>query len=137
MKGIIKNKVAYLVFLLPALLFYLFAVFYPIIDSIRLSFVSWGGIGPQKYVGFDNYIRLFSDSVMWESFFNNLVYVVIVVSMQLLIGLLFAVLLTYMQKNVTIVKTLYYIPCIITTVAVGQMFRSMYATQPMGCLISC
>lgn len=132
MKGIIKNKVAYLVFLLPALLFYLFAVFYPIIDSIRLSFVSWGGIGPQKYVGFDNYIRLFSDSVMWESFLNNLVYVVIVVSMQLLIGLLFAVLLTYMQKNVTIVKTLYYIPCIITTVAVGQMFRSMYATQPMG-----
>lgn len=44
MKGIIKNKVAYLVFLLPALVFYLFAVFYPIVDSIRLSFVSWQGI---------------------------------------------------------------------------------------------
>lgn len=132
MKGIIKNKVAYLVFLLPALVFYLFAVFYPIVDSIRLSFVSWQGIGPQNYVGFSNYLRLFKDPVMWESFFNNLIYVVIVVAMQLLIGLLFAVLLTYMQKNVTIVKTLYYIPCIITTVAVGQMFRSMYATQPEG-----
>ncbi|HIS13678.1 MAG TPA: sugar ABC transporter permease [Candidatus Ornithospirochaeta stercorigallinarum] len=132
MKGIIKNKVAYLVFLLPALVFYLFAVFYPIVDSIRLSFVSWQGIGPQNYVGFSNYLRLFRDPVMWESFFNNLIYVVIVVAMQLLIGLLFAVLLTYMQKNVTIVKTLYYIPCIITTVAVGQMFRSMYATQPEG-----
>lgn len=132
MKGIIKNKVAYLVFLLPALMFYLFAVFYPIVDSIRLSFVSWQGIGPQNYVGFSNYLRLFKDPVMWESFFNNLIYVVIVVAMQLLIGLLFAVLLTYMQKNVTIVKTLYYIPCIITTVAVGQMFRSMYATQPEG-----
>ena len=132
MKGIIKNKVAYLVFLLPALVFYLFAVFYPIVDSIRLSFVSWQGIGPQNYVGFSNYLRLFKDPVMWESFFNNLIYVVIVVAMQLLIGLLFAVLMTYMQKNVTIVKTLYYIPCIITTVAVGQMFRSMYATQPEG-----
>lgn len=132
MKGIIKNKVAYLVFLLPALVFYLFAVFYPIVDSIRLSFVSWQGIGPQNYVGFSNYLRLFKDPVMWESFFNNLIYVVIVVAMQLLIGLLFAVLLTYIQKNVTIVKTLYYIPCIITTVAVGQMFRSMYATQPEG-----
>ncbi len=132
MKGIIKNKVAYLVFLLPALVFYLFAVFYPIVDSIRLSFVSWQGIGPQNYVGFSNYLRLFRDPVMWESFFNNLIYVVIVVAMQLLIGLLFAVLPTYMQKNVTIVKTLYYIPCIITTVAVGQMFRSMYATQPEG-----
>jgi raffinose/stachyose/melibiose transport system permease protein len=52
--------------------------------------------------------------------------------MQLLIGLLFAVLLTYLKKGVTLIKTLYYIPCIITTVAVTQLFRSMYATQPEG-----
>ena len=32
----------------------------------------------------------------------------------------------------TFVKTLYYVPCIITTVAIAQLFRSMYATEPMG-----
>ena len=52
--------------------------------------------------------------------------------MQLGIGLVFAVLLTFMKKHVTFVKTLYYVPCIITTVAIAQLFRSMYATEPMG-----
>lgn len=132
MKGIIKNKKAYLVFLLPGLAFYLFAVFYPIVDSIRLSFVKWSGIGAQKYVGFENYIKMFSDSAFYQSFFNNIIYLLIVVTMQLGIGLLFAILLTYMKKHVSLVKTLYYVPCIITTVAVGQMFRSMYATEPEG-----
>ena len=132
MNGILKDKKAYLVFLVPGITFYLFAVFYPIIDSVRLSFVEWGGIGPEKFVGLENFARMFTDHVFYESFFNNIIYLVIVVAMQLLIGLLFAVLLTYMNKHVSLVKTLYYVPCIITTVAIGQMFRSMYATEPMG-----
>ena len=130
--GIIKDKKAYLAFLLPGLLFYLFAVFYPIIESIRLSLMKWKGIGAMKFIGLDNYTKLFNDRIFYVAFKNNLIYLVIVVAMQLLIGLLFAVLLTYMKRNVSLVKTLYYIPCIITTVAVGQMFRSMYALEPLG-----
>lgn len=130
--GILKSKKAYIVFLLPGIAFYLFAVFYPIVDSIRLSFVKWGGIGPVKYIGIQNYIKLFTDSIFYESFINNLIYVLIVVLMQLVIGMVFAVMLTYMVRHVSLIKTLYYVPCIITTVAVGQLFRSMYATEPMG-----
>lgn len=132
--GIIKDKKSYAVFLLPGLLFYLFAVFYPIIESIKLSFMKWNGIGQKSFVGFSNYIAMFHDKVFYTAFINNLIYLVIVVVMQLSIGLLFAILLTYLTKKVTLVKTLYYIPCIITTVAVTQLFRSMYATEPMGLL---
>ena len=132
MNGVLKSKRAFLIFLLPALLFYLFSVFYPIIESIRLSFVSWSGLGEKRFVGLQNYIHLFQDKVFYTAFLNNLVYLVIVVGMQILIGLLFAVLLTYLTKGVTLIKTLYYVPCIITTVAVTQLFRSMYATQPEG-----
>lgn len=130
--GILRDKKAYFVFLLPGLLFYLFAVFYPIEESLRLSFMKWGGIGDKVFVGLDNYVQMFRDKVFYTAFFNNLIYLVIVVSMQLLIGLLFAMLLSYMTRGVTLVKTLYYIPCIITTVAVTQLFRSMYATEPVG-----
>lgn len=132
MNGVLKSKRAFLIFLLPALLFYLFSVFYPIIESIRLSFVSWSGLGEKRFVGLQNYIHLFQDKVFYTAFLNNLVYLVIVVGMQILIGLLFAVLLTYLTKGVMLIKTLYYVPCIITTVAVTQLFRSMYATQPEG-----
>ncbi len=43
--GVIRNKKPFWHFLLPGLLFYILAVFYPIEESIRLSFMKWGGIG--------------------------------------------------------------------------------------------
>ena len=132
--GIIRNKKAFFAFLLPVLLFYILAVFYPIEESIRMSFMKWNGIGDKEFVGLSNYIDMFHDKVFFTSFFNNLIYLVIVVVMQLSIGLLFAILLTYMTKRVTLVKTLYYVPCIITTVAIAQLFRSVYSTEPMGLL---
>lgn len=94
--------------------------------------MKWGGIGDRVFVGFDNYIAMFHDKVFYTALVNTLIYLVIVVVMQLGIGMLFAVLLTYLTRGSTFIKTLYYIPCIITTVAVTQMFRSMYATEPMG-----
>ena len=132
MNGIIKDRKAYLVFLLPGLLFYLISVFYPIIDSIRLGFTKWNGITDPEYIGLKNYLKLFSDKVFFQAFFNNLIYLLIVVVMQLSIGFLFALLLTFLTKGVSFVKTIYYIPCIITTVAVAELFRSMYSTQPEG-----
>lgn len=132
--GILKDKKAFCVFLLPGLLFYILAVFYPIEESIRLSFMKWGGIGNKKFIGIDNYITMFKDKVFYTAFFNNLIYLLIVVSMQLIIGLTFAVLLSYMKRKVTFIKTLYYVPCIVTTVAVTQLFRSIYATEPVGLL---
>ncbi len=130
--GVLKDKKAYFAFLFPGLFFYLFAVFYPIEESIRLSFMKWGGIGEKKWVGLDNYVNMFHDKVFYTAFFNNLIYLVIVVAMQLTIGFVFAVLLTYMTKHVSFIKTLYYVPCIVTTVAVTQLFRSMYAVEPQG-----
>lgn len=132
--GVIRNKKAFFAFLLPGLLFYIFTVFYPIVESIRLSFMEWGGIGDKVFVGLDNYVKMFHDPVFYTAFINNLIYLLIVVGMQLSIGLFFAILLIYMTKYVTLVKTLYYVPCIITTVAITQLFRSMYSVEPMGLL---
>lgn len=132
MNGILKDKKAFLVFLLPGLLFYIFSVFYPIADSIRLSTMKWNGITKAEFIGLNNYTKLLSDPIFYKAFINNLIYLLIVVLMQLTIGFVFALLLTYLTRGVSLIKTLYYIPCIITTVAVSELFRSMYATQPKG-----
>ncbi len=132
--GVLRDKKAFFVFLIPGLLFYLLSVFYPITESLRLSFMKWNGITPQQFVGLENYTRLFQDPVFYKALINNLIYLVIVVVIQLSIGLLFAVLLTYLKKRANLVKTLYYVPCIVTTVAIGQLFRSIYSTQPEGLL---
>jgi raffinose/stachyose/melibiose transport system permease protein len=91
----------------------------------------WGGIGSWQFAGISNYVSLFKDRIFYISFINNLIYLVIVVTMQIGIGMIFAVLLCNLKRS-ALIKTLYYIPCIITTVAIAQLFRSMYAIEPLG-----
>lgn len=132
--GILRDKKAFLIFLCPALLFYLVSVFYPIVESLRMSFISWNGIQVQKFAGFQNYIDLLNDKVFGLAFINNLIYLIIVVSMQLFIGLIVAILLTYVNSGTNLIKTLYYIPSIVTTIAITQLFRSIYSLEPVGLL---
>lgn len=132
--NVLKDKKAWLVFILPALIFYLGTVFVPIIQSLNYSFQQWNGIQEPRYIGFDNYIAMFNDSYFWNSVQNNLVYVVIVVFMQVFIGLFFALLLSYVTKGAGIFRTLYYLPAVVVTVAIAQMFRNFYSLQPLGLL---
>jgi len=132
--GILKSKKYYLTFLLPGLCFYLFSVFYPILESLRLSMYQWNGIKDWKFIGIQNYEVLYRDRVFWIAVINNLKYLAIVVGMQVFIGLLVAIMLTGIGKSRNLIKTLYYIPSIITTIAISQLFRSIYSIEPMGLL---
>lgn len=132
--NVLKDKKAWLVFVTPALLFYLGTVFIPIIQSLNYGFQDWNGIKDAKYIGLGNYIKMFQDPYFWNSVQNNLVYVVIVVLMQVFIGLFFALLLSYVKKGAGIFRTLYYLPAVVVTVAIAQMFRNLYSLQPLGLL---
>ena len=72
--GVIKNKKWFFIFLLPGLLFYILSVFYPIEESIRLSFMEWNGIGDKTFAALQNYVTMFHDSTFYKSFLNNLIY---------------------------------------------------------------
>ncbi|MGO4277093.1 sugar ABC transporter permease, partial [Paenibacillus sp. TAF58] len=48
-------------FITPALFLYSAIVFIPIIASIYLSFYDWDVLNPMKFIGLDNYSRMFSD----------------------------------------------------------------------------
>lgn len=65
-----------------------FISFYPIEESIRLSFMEWNGIGDKTFAGLQNYVTMFHDPTFYKSFLNNLIYLLIVVVMQLGIGLI-------------------------------------------------
>ncbi|WP_018751998.1 carbohydrate ABC transporter permease [Paenibacillus sanguinis] len=132
--NVLKDKKAWLVFITPALLFYLGTVFIPIIQSLNYGFQDWNGIQEAKYIGLGNYVKLFQDPYFWNSVQNNLIYVVIVVLMQVFIGLFFALLLSYVKKGSGIFRTLYYLPAVVVTVAIAQMFRNFYSLQPLGLL---
>ena len=129
---ILRDKKAIAVFLLPAFIVYSVIVMVPILVSIYYSCLDWNGIGKKSFVGFNNYIKLFGDSVFRQAFGNNIIYIVIVMVLQLVFGFSIAVLLTYLKKGRGFIQTVYYIPSVITVIAISQLFTGFYSYEPLG-----
>lgn len=127
-----RSKKSVAIFLLPPLIIYGIAVLLPIVQSLFLSFFSWDGITSMEFVGFDNYIQMFTnDDVFRRAFFNALVYLFICLVLQLGGALVVASLVTTLRRGREVVKTLYLLPAVISTVAIGFLFQRLYA-QPDG-----
>lgn len=130
-----RSRVAVLVFLLPPLLLYGVAVLLPILQSLGLSLFSWDGITPMEFVGLDNYVRMLSrDDVFWQAFANTLGYLAICLVLQLGGALVVASLLVSLRRGRELIKTLYLLPAVISTVAIAFLFRQIYSYDPVGLL---
>lgn len=71
-----NNPIAYL-FLLPAFVLIFYFVCWPAIQTLQISFTNWDGISPKKFVGFKNYIDLFTNEPVFREAINNTVMWVI------------------------------------------------------------
>ncbi len=124
-----------LVFLLPPLLLYGVAVLFPILQSLFLSFFSWDGISDLEFVGLSNYVHMLTgDTIFWRAFVNALGYLFICLVIQLGGALVVASLLTSFRRGRELVKTLYLLPAVISTVAIAFLFQRIYSLDPVGLL---
>ena len=129
---ILRDKKAIAVFLLPAFIVYSIIVMIPILVSIYYSALEWNGIGKKTFVGLSNYVKLLGDEVFMQAFWNNIIYIIIVMVLQLGFGFIIAVLLTYLKKGRGFIQTVYYIPSVITVIAISQLFTGFYSYEPLG-----
>ena len=129
---ILRDKKAIAIFLLPAFIVYSIIVMIPILVSIYYSALEWNGIGKKTFVGLSNYIKLLGDGVFRQAFWNNIIYIIIVMVLQLGFGFIIAVLLTYLKKGRGFIQTVYYIPSVITVIAISQLFTGFYSYEPLG-----
>lgn len=126
--GSIKPGGAYwILYILPAMLVYVVFMAYPMIDSIRLSFYS-GTTGTREFVGFANYVRLFTDPVVstrfWNAFGNNWIFFAYHMILQNSLGILFAAILTNRtMRGRQLYQTLIFIPCTIAVLVTGYLFK--------------
>ena len=128
-----RSRTAVAVFLLPPLGLYLLAVVGPILYSLVLSLFEWDGLSEMRFVGLDNYRRmLLGDDIFWTATGHGLVYLAVSLFFQLVVALVLANLLTYINRGRELVKTVYLLPAIVSTVAIALMFRRMYSLEPLG-----
>jgi len=135
MKGQLARLTGGYLWILPALVLLLVFVYYPIVDNFRLSLYSWNAFRPvPKFVGLNNYQRVFADPVFWTSIVNNIWYAVVSVLFQVGIALVLAAMLegVVAPRLRGILRTVYFIPATISITIVGLLFRIIY--QPEGLL---
>src|SRR5690625_420860 len=115
-----RSKWIILVGLLPALLIYIIFSIVPIAMSFYYSLMSWNGFSDMEFVGFENFSKLFSDKLFWNSIKNNIYVVIASVVGQLSIALFLAILLNRKLKGAKIFRTIGFIPVILSSVVVDR-----------------
>ena len=98
----------------------------PFIRAIYWSFTDKVIGAEANFIGFDNYIKLFSDKIYWKSLTNTLVYTVVCIVAKLLIGLLWAVLLNQNFKGKGFFRTALLIPWALPGMVAAMTWRWMY-----------
>ena len=119
------DKFWYALFTVPALFAFLIVVIVPFIIGIGYSFVSWDGLAINKasFIGFDNYIRLFSDARFGSSALNTIIFTVFAVICINVVGLALALIVTSKLKTNTIARTMFFMPNLIGGLILGYIWK--------------
>lgn len=118
-----------LIFVIPATFFMALYIFYPIIASIYISFTKWNGITAGKqFIGISNWKTLLADDKFWKAFINNIKIMIMSLAIQMPFALLLATILSIIGKKGKLFKTMWFVPNLMSSVAVGFLFKYAFST---------
>lgn len=126
MSRYLNNKKAIFFFTAPALLVFTVMVFYPILQTVVKSFTSWDGITKAEFSGLDNYVELFRDPIFFTAVGNGIIFAVIVLIVQLLVGTVLALsVMDVSGKLKRFLRISYFIPVVLSVTVVCQLWLSL------------
>lgn len=123
-----KEALWFYLLVLPWLIGFVTLTLGPMIYSFVLGLTDWDLFTDPKFVGLDNYIKLFTkDNVFWKTVFNTLYYAFISVPLAMVFSLFIVYFLNRPIKGSAIYRTLYYIPATVPAVASALLFKWLLA----------
>lgn len=127
MEKALRNKKTILFFVGPALILYLAVMLYPITHAIYISLFRWDLLGTPSFIGFQNYVRMFTrDAVLIRALQNTLGIFIGSLVGQLGLGFLFASMLAHGTKFKNLFRNFFFLPAVLSSAAVGSMWTFMY-----------
>jgi trehalose/maltose transport system permease protein len=123
-----QTRLAWLM-VLPALVVMALVALYPLGQTIYDSFTDrqfLGGLEPTRWVGLQNYRDLIDDSIWWDSVVVTLKFSAITVSIELVLGLIIALVVNSGFKGRGVMRAVMLVPWAIPTVVAAQMWKWMY-----------
>ena len=116
-------------YLLPSILVISAFLFYPMLDSLRLSFTNGDGLKEAAYIGWGNYDKIFHNNEFWNSIWVTVIWVVLSVVILPLTGLLYGVMVEYLSPNRAasgVFRTILFMPMMMSYVAIGLLWQLIY-----------
>ena len=121
-------KLNIFLFLLPALILFLGVLIAPIAMSGYYSLTEWNGLGTPEFIGFQNYVELFTSKSIniMRALKNVMLLALLSVCIQLPFALLLALKLSQHVKGERWYLAIYFMPVLISSVVIGQLWIKIY-----------
>ncbi|MDM5153110.1 sugar ABC transporter permease [Bacillus sp. DX1.1] len=95
----------------------------PMIMSLVMSFMDWPVIGEPRFVGFENFTNMFHDDNFLNSLLVTVRYAIVAVPIGMIASFTIALIMNSKIKGLSIYRTVYYLPAVVSGVAVGIIWR--------------
>lgn len=116
-----------ILFLSPTLIIFCTFILFPVFFSFYLSFHQWNMFGGNvKYVGIDNYLKMFQSEEFWQVLKNTLIYTLGTVPLNMLFSLIIANALNKKLAGKKLLRAAFFTPVIISPVAAAVIWRWLY-----------
>ena len=127
----VKSKLINFSFLLPVLFFFGFSVIIPFFSGLHIALTDWNGVSKElNYVGFKNFINIFSNKDILQPVQNTICYTLIATIAGNIISLLLALAINRKFIGRTFARTAFFLPTAISVVLAvfiwGYIFRDVF-----------
>ena len=128
MKKSLQYKINIFLFLLPALFLFVTVLIAPIIMSFAYSLTKWNGFTTPEFIGFKNYVELFTSKSINinRALKNAFLLALLSCCIQLPFALWLALRLSRPIKGRSAFLSLFFLPVLISTVVIGQLWLKIY-----------
>ena len=128
-----KNWKWGILFICPWILGFCALQVYPLLMSLYYSFTDFSILSDGKWVGLENYVKLFTkDKYFWKSFGLTIKYTLMSVPAKLIFALIIAMILNMKLKGINGFRTIYYLPSIMGgSVAISILWKFMFMKEGM------
>jgi raffinose/stachyose/melibiose transport system permease protein len=117
-------------YILPAFIFYILFVLFPLGDTLVTSFTEWNGISEKKWVGLENYSNNLSNKKIISSIKHSFILIIFYSFLPIIIGLLIAgIMIRVKIQGMATYRAILFLPQILSMIVVGISWRWIYAPK--------
>ncbi|MBP3953040.1 carbohydrate ABC transporter permease [Bacillus suaedae] len=125
MNKVMSNKWFISLYVLPALLLVSVLIFIPLVLTGYYGLMKWDGIGAMQFIGLENYITVIQDEKFWSSAGHSFLLAVFS-TLSLIVYLAVSMILASKIKGSDILRKIYLIPMLLSSVAIAQLWIKIY-----------